>query len=80
MKFSFVMVAVAFLTLLNMSPAAAVSRAVEAYCLEKSEQALLPYRRSGRDAFLANCRADFAATPGVSKKYLKKKYRKAYRD
>jgi hypothetical protein len=71
-----VLVAVTFLALMNATPASAASREIEAFCFEKSRQAMLPLRRGAWEAFMANCRADLTPTPTKKRKKYRKKYRK----
>jgi hypothetical protein len=72
LKLICVLMAVAFLPLMRVTPASAASREVENFCYEQLGRATLPLRpRGAGEAFMANCIADLTPTPTKKRKYRK---------
>jgi hypothetical protein len=70
LKLIYVLVAVAFLPLMRVTPASAASREVENFCYKELGRATLPLRpRGAGEAFMANCIADLTPTPTKKRKY-----------
>jgi hypothetical protein len=72
LKLICVLMAVAFLPLMRVTPALAASREVENFCYEQLGRATLPLRpRGAGEAFMANCIADLTLTPIKKRRYRK---------
>src|SRR5262245_37945865 len=70
LKLICMLMAVAFLPLMRVTPASAASREVENFCYEQLGRAALPLRpRGAGEAFMANCIADLTRTPTKKRKY-----------
>ena len=63
--------AVAILTVAMPAPQAAVSNAVRNACEKKANAVTPPLRAGEREAYITNCIADAAPTPGKTKKKSK---------
>jgi hypothetical protein len=71
LKSKCVLVGVAFLPLMSLTPALAAPRDIEYFCFEQAQQATLPLRRGAWEAFMANCIADLTSTQTKKRKYRK---------
>jgi hypothetical protein len=70
-----VLMAVIFLALISVTPALAAPQWVEDYCWAQAAQVHFS-GRGEREAFIANCIADFTATPPATKG---RKYKDKYK-
>lgn len=64
-----VMMAVAGVALMSVTPAFAASPQVEAYCFAQAEQVRPALTQPQKEAYIADCIADATATQGRKSKY-----------
>jgi hypothetical protein len=71
LKPKYLLVGVAFLPLMSVTPASAATREIEYFCFRQVQQATLPHRRGALEAFMANCIANLTPPPTKQRKYRK---------
>jgi hypothetical protein len=74
-KPEFVLVPVACLAMMSVTPALAAPRQIEDFCIEQALRAPL-YHRGAYEEFMANCIANLTPTPTTPTPTKKRKYRK----